>query len=140
MNNLLLLHVDLVASTMGECAIGGSELFFLCRVNGVSPFRTVGINQVSAHISLALVDKEALTVGSIEWTSGPVFHDVHRGNQLPRPHDSVSNLRFGLSKNQRTAEHKSQQRRETLVHLGLDLPWTPRTRSAPSSQFASDSH
>src|SRR5262249_6135059 len=49
MNNLLLLHVNLVVPTIGERAISGSKLFFLRRMKRVSPFRAVGINQVSTH-------------------------------------------------------------------------------------------
>ena len=61
-NDLLLLHIDLVASTIREHAIGGSKLFFFGRMRGVSPFRQVWIHQVGARITVALVHEETLAV------------------------------------------------------------------------------
>src|SRR5260370_10090363 len=98
MNDLLLLGVDLVPATVSECAVGGSDLFLRRSMHWIGPFWTVGIHKVSAHITVALVHEEALTVESIGriWASGPVFHDFFRGNQLPRPHDPIPNFRFVL--------------------------------------------
>ena len=94
MNDLLLLGVDLVPATVSECAVGGSDLFLRRSMHWIGPFWTVGIHKVGAHITVALVHEEALTVGSIGriWASGPGFHDVFRRNQLPRAHDSVANF------------------------------------------------
>src|SRR5437870_12616092 len=65
MNDLLLLGVDLVPATVSECAVGGSDLFLRRSMHWIGPFWTVGIHKVGAHITVALVHEEALTVGSI---------------------------------------------------------------------------
>src|SRR5215470_19764786 len=98
MNNLLLLHINFVASTIGERAMGHSKLLFRRRVEMVNPFRTLGIHQVSAHIAVALVHEEALTLCAILriWAPGAIFHGLLGGHLLPRSHDSLTNLRFGL--------------------------------------------
>ena len=120
MNDLLLLGVDLVPATVSECAVGGSDLFLRRSMHWIGPFWTVGIHKVSAHVTVALVHEEALTVGSIGriWASGPGFHDVFRRNQLPRAHDSVANFRFGLTEGRGGAKQKSEQKQCGGFHVG----------------------
>ena len=120
MNDLLLLGVDLIPATVGECAVGGSDLLLRRSMHRIGPFWTVGIHKVSAHVTVALVHEEALTVGSIGgiWPSGPVFHGVFSGNHLPRAHDSIANFRFGLSECRGGAKQKSEQKQCGGFHVG----------------------
>src|SRR5436190_12940341 len=120
MNDLLLLGVNLVPATVGECAVGGSDLLLRRGMHRIGPFWTVGIHKVSAHVTVALVHDEALTVGSIGgiWPSGPIFHGVFSGNHLPRAHDSIANFRFGLTECQSGAKQKSEQKQCGGFHVG----------------------
>ncbi len=113
MNDLLLLGVDLIPATGNECAVGGSDPFLRRSMRWVGPFRTVGIHQDSAHVTVALVHEEALTVGSKgrKWASGPVFHDLFCGNHLPRAYDLIANFRFGLTEDRDGGKQKSEQKR-----------------------------
>src|SRR5947209_8740599 len=106
-NNLLLLHIDLVSPTISEGAVGGSKLFLRCRMHRISPFWTFWIHQVSTHVTIALVHEETLTLCAIQgvWPTGAIFHSLLGGDQLPRAHDLISYVRFGLPKDGRSAEH-----------------------------------
>src|SRR5437879_5783077 len=108
MNDLLLL------------AVGGSDLLLRRSMHRIGPFWTIGIHQVSAHVTVALVHEEALTVGSVGriWPSGPVFHGVFSGNHLPRAHDSIANFRFGLTECRGGARQKSEQKQCGGFHVG----------------------
>ena len=60
MDDLPLLHVDLVASAVGEGAIGGGRLFIRRETQRVAPFGAVRVDEIGAHVAIPLIHEEAL--------------------------------------------------------------------------------
>src|SRR5579863_7244162 len=134
MNNLFLLHIDLVSPTISEHAIGGGNLFFSRRMRSVGPFQMVRIHQFSAHVTVALVHKEALTMRAHYGVraGAAILHGFFGRDQLPRAHDPFSNLRLALPKDERTADHNCQQNKYRVSHFVASQPSGSKSNASVS--------
>src|SRR5579863_818819 len=134
MNNLFLLHIDLVSPTISERAIGGSNLFFRRRMRRVGPFQMARIHQFSTHVTVALVHEEALTLRAHNrvWASAAIFHGFFGRDQLPCAYDPVSNLRLALPKDERAADHNCQQNKYAVSHFAASHPSGSKSNASVS--------
>src|SRR5262249_3409173 len=108
---LILLRVNLITSAVGERSLSGGNTLVGSRMIVVRPLGTVGINQVRAHVTLAVVQKEAPGVRAKlgKRASAAVFQGLFCQNELPRTNDAIADFRFALSAGQDGTGKQSQQ-------------------------------
>jgi hypothetical protein len=98
MNDLVLLHVDFLFAAVSQGAFTGGKFFLGCGMHRVGPTGTIGVYKLSAHVTIALVNEEALSAGFKEGTGRVVpsfiISSIDTSFQVPtirsRIADSVS--------------------------------------------------
>src|SRR5215831_2559863 len=119
MNNPLLLHIDLVPATISKRTLCDCGFFFRGGMDRIGPFGSVGIDELTAHVTVALVHEEALGVRpeTGKWPSTAVLKGLLCQHELPGAYDSITDFRFRLTQGRGT-QSEADQKQYGTIHAG----------------------